>query len=108
LSRKGIIIYSYAVDILNDVRRGIEEKMSKQLLNAVAAACIASSMIAAGCGVQDMPAVKDKQLADSGPIVILVENTSISLPVKQLGSDMDRLVEFIRSTLNNILEGKSR
>jgi hypothetical protein len=82
--------------------------VGKQLVIGIAAVCIASAVVAAGCGVQDTPAIQDELLADNGTVVILVENTSISLPVKQIKPDADRLMEFIRSTLNSVLEGMSR
>jgi hypothetical protein len=82
--------------------------MAKQLFNTLAAVCIASAVVAAGCGVQDTPAVKYWQLADGESVVILVENTSISLPARQPESEIERVVEFIRSTLNSVLEGMSR
>jgi len=87
--------------------------MKKQMFSIVAAAIIASAIAMAGCSGQaarELP-------GESGTTVILVENTSISLPVKQLKHDgveliyfqiKDRLVEFISSTLNNDPEGKSR
>lgn len=81
--------------------------MSKQLLNAVAAACIVFIMIAAGCSSQPAPAAEGNLSVENGTLVILVENTSISLRVKQLEPGGDALAEFMRSILN-ILEGKSR
>jgi hypothetical protein len=65
----------------------------KQLFNTIAAACIASIIIVSGCGGQ-APADKGKQPAGSGPTVILVENTSISLPIKQLKPDRVELIYF--------------
>jgi len=65
-------------------------------------------MVAAGCDEQVAPAITGKPSAASGLTVILVENTSVSLPVKQLKSDRDRFMESIHSFCNSVLEGKSR
>jgi hypothetical protein len=81
--------------------------MKMLLLNTVAAACVVFIMIAAGCGGQVSPEVKGSLSVENGTIVILVENTSISLPVKQLETGGGALAEFMRSVLN-MLEGKSR
>jgi len=81
--------------------------MKMLLFNTVAAACVVFIMIAAGCGGLVAPEVKGNLSVENGTIVILVENTSISLPVKQLEPGGDALAEFIRSVLN-MLEGKSR
>jgi hypothetical protein len=80
----------------------------RRLFNTVAAACIASALIVTGCSGQAEPAVKGNQPAESGPTVILVENTSISLPLKQLKPDRDRFMESIHSFINSVLEGKSK
>jgi len=68
--------------------------MKKQLFNAVAAACIASALIVIGCSGQATTPVEDNRSAGSGPTVILVENTSISLPIKQLKPDRVELIYF--------------
>jgi hypothetical protein len=81
--------------------------MKMLLLDTVAAACVVFIMIASGCAVQVAPAFKGSLSAENGTIVILVENTSISLPVKQLEPGGDAPAEFMRSVLN-MLEGKSR
>jgi hypothetical protein len=78
------------------------------LFNTMVAACIAFALIVAGCSGQAEPAVKGNQPAESGPTVILVENTSVSLTVKQLKPDRAPLEEFMRSILNRFLEVKSR
>ena len=81
--------------------------MKKQLSGAIAVAIIVCAVIAAGCGGQAAPAVTGNLSAENGTLVILVENTSISLPVKQLEPDGDPFAEFMRSVLN-LLEGKGR
>jgi hypothetical protein len=81
--------------------------MRMLLFNAVAAACVVFIVIAAGCRGQAAPALTGNLSAENGTLVILVENTSISLPVKQLEPDGDALAEFMRSVLN-MLEGKGR
>lgn|GEM_PF-1370091 len=96
----------YAVDILEDVCGGL--KMKKQFFSTIAIAWIASIMITAGCSAQAPPAGKANPPAEGGPAVILVENTSISLPVEYFKSDRDRFMESIHSTLNSLLGGKSR
>jgi hypothetical protein len=82
--------------------------MQKQLFIIIVAACIGYTMIVAGCAGQAEPTITGKPPAESGSVVILVENTSVSLQVRQIKSDMDRLMEVIHSTLNNRLEGKVR
>jgi len=67
--------------------------MKKQLANAIAAACIIYTVIAAGCFGQ-APADEGNRPAGGGTIVILVENTSISLPIKQLKPDRVELIYF--------------
>jgi len=82
--------------------------VKEQFFSATATAWIASIMIIAGCSGQAAPAGKANPPAESGSAVILVENTSISLPVGYFKSDRDRFMESIHSTLNSLLEGKSR
>jgi hypothetical protein len=82
--------------------------LKKQSLSTIAAACVFFIMMAAGCSGGVSPADKGARTAESSTIVILVENTSISLPVKQLKSDRDRFMESIHSFINNVLEGRSR
>ena len=77
------------------------------LFNSIATACIVFILIAAGCVGQVAPAITGKLSAENGTLVILVENTSISLPVRRLEPEGDALAEFMRSVLN-MLEGKSR
>ncbi|MEI6186555.1 MAG: hypothetical protein WCP43_05045 [Dehalococcoidia bacterium] len=81
--------------------------MRKPLLNAIAAACMVFITIAAGCSSQPAPAAEGNLSVENGTLVILVENTSISLKVTQLEPGGDPLAEFMRSILN-ILEGKGR
>ena len=60
------------------------------------------------CGGQGAPAIAGKLPAQGESIIILVENTSISLPVREFKSDMDRIMESIHSALNSVLEAKAR
>ena len=82
--------------------------MKKQFFSTMAIVWIASIMITAGCSGQAAPEGKAIPPAESGSAVILVENTSVSLPVGYFKSDRDRFMESIHSTLNSLLEGKSR
>jgi hypothetical protein len=80
--------------------------VQKQICVIIVTVCIISIMIAAACGGQVAPAITGKLPAEGESIVILVENTSISLPVREFKSDRDRIMEYIHSALNSILEGK--
>jgi hypothetical protein len=82
--------------------------MQKQFSITIVTACIILSTIAQACGGQGAPAIAGKPPAEGESIIILVENTSISLPVRELKSDKDRIMEWIHSWLNSVLEGKVR
>jgi len=68
--------------------------MEKSLFNIIAVACVASLLMVTGCGGQAAPADKNNQPSDSGSIIILVENTSTSLPIIQLKPDSVELIYF--------------
>ena len=82
--------------------------MQKQIFVIIITACIIFIMTTGACGGPAAPEITLKQLAEGESIVILVENTSISLPVGESKSDMDRIMESIHSALNSVLEAKAR
>jgi len=82
--------------------------MEKQSVTTIVATCVVAIMLAPGCSGQAGEASIANPPAEGRSTIILVENTSISLPVKYFKSDRDRFMEYIHSTFNNLLEGKVR
>ena len=78
---------------------------------------LAFAVAAASCAGPVAAPANRGNAAENGGAVILVENTSVSLSIRPLKPDRvelagdanwDRLVDFIRVTLANVLEGNGQ
>jgi hypothetical protein len=91
--------------------------MHKGLRILLSLVCLAFAVAALACSGPAAAPANRGNAAENGTAVILVENTSISLSIRPLKPDRvemagdanwDRLVDFIRVTLGNVLEGNGQ
>jgi hypothetical protein len=69
--------------------------MNKSLMVLLSVVCLAFAVASAACsGPLAVPANRGNAAAENGTMVILVENTSISLPIRPLRPDSVELIYF--------------